>query len=201
MAGAPDYRAEKGNMNLLKIRNFKTTTWGNDDSGSINSAANTVQTKGDIAIISYRESNVQTGSKWCLVRSWWSVHVLPEWISIVWCKESDVLAKTRKHWGRNWRSVLAFPRGSNIFRIRDSRVQAESWCKRGTGMWWRSTQNVLVDHWLKMWWKYMRILLYVIIKLIKTLKIVFNHKLIKKIQIMFHQTQITALICVKLMGT
>lgn len=47
----------------------------------------------------------------------------------------------------------------------------------------------------------LRILLYLIIKLIKTLKIVFNHKLIKKIQIMFHQTQITALICVKLMGT
>lgn len=44
-------------------------------------------------------------------------------------------------------------------------------------------------------------LLYLIIKLIKTLKIVFNHKLIKKIQIMFHQTQITALIYVKLMGT
>lgn len=35
----------------------------------------------------------------------------------------------------------------------------------------------------------------------KDIKNFFNHKLIKKIQIMFHQTQITALICVKLMGT
>lgn len=59
MAGAPDYRAEKGNMNLLKIRNFKTTTWGNDDSGSLNSAVNTVQTKGDIAIISYKAMSRQ----------------------------------------------------------------------------------------------------------------------------------------------
>lgn len=42
MVGVFDYCVEKGNMNFLKIRNFKIIIWGNDDSGSFNFVVNIV---------------------------------------------------------------------------------------------------------------------------------------------------------------